>query len=330
MRVEHGIFRRLGKNLPFAARAAVAPHADWKEFARRCRPALAEEFEAIARDPNTHIVAGDRAMARDSYSLAMECFSRALEYDPNNIPAMQGLATAMVASEKFDLAKPVYQQLIGLCADDPNGNLQQPGVVARFNYAVALSRLQEFDEATRVYQEVLAAHHNYVEAWYNLAGLHYTRGRLADARDAWKQVTAMCPNLASAHMQLGEVLLDMGDSHEAVKEYSLATQLTPQDAGAWLNLATASHAAGELGRALGAAKQAAKLAPENPVAWASQGDILLEIHRATGERKFLEQAVTAWRECLRLDPQQKKIQELLATYGLLDAASRPVSSTPGK
>ncbi len=316
----------MGKHLRGSAHAAVPTRKEWKEFARKCRPALTQELQILAADPNTHIAAGDRAMSRDSYALAAECFSRALQGDANNVEALQGLAIALVASEQFDQAKPVYRQLIDLCSDDPNGTTQQPGVVARFNFAVTLSRLQEFDEATQVYQQILAAHHNYVEAWYNLAGIHYARGRLADARDAWKQVTLLCPRLASAHMQLGEVLLDMGEAEESIKEYSLATQISPEDAGAWLNLATASQAAGNLGRAMIAAKQACKLTPGNPTAWACRGEILLEIHRASGERKFLDEAIVAWKECVRLDPEQKKIRDLLNTYGLVPAsmpATRP-------
>jgi len=253
-------------------------------------------------------------MARGDGDLAVQCFYRAVDRDPENLDALQCLATALAATGRHQETLPIYKMIVNLAPDDPKGDFRQAGATARFNLAVALSRLEQFDQAAQAYRELLADHDDFGQAWYNLASLSHSQGRLTEARDAWKQVVRLNPRLVTAQVQLGEVLMDLGEPAEAMKAYAEAAKLQSADPAAWLNLANAAQAAGSLGRAATALKRAAELTPNDATVWARLGDVLLGIHRATSERPFLNEAVAAWRESLRLNGDQKRIRELIATY----------------
>jgi tetratricopeptide (TPR) repeat protein len=284
-----------------------------KDLARQAPAALGEAVRYLARDVPSHIAAGDRALARDDYATAVECFYRAVDREPENLDALQGLAVALAASERFEEALPIYKMVIALAGDDAAAGVRHPGVTARFNLAVAYSRLKRFRDAIETYRELVRDREDYVQAWYNLAGIYQAEGKLLEARDAWRQVVKLNPQYVNAYSQLGEVLIDLGAPGEAVKAYAEAARLSP-DAAAWSNLAGAAHAAGNLGQAAVALKRALDCDSRDASLWMRLGDVLLGMHRTAGDPKLLKEAVDAWRESLRLNPDQKKVQELIRTY----------------
>lgn len=270
------------------------------------RSAASEAMKELQSDPQTYIAAGTRAIDRGDAVTGELCFRRALQLDRDNHEALVHLGDALVKTSRYQQAAAVYEKIL---------RLDQSDHVSRFNLAVVLSRLQRLDRAEHQYRRLLAVNEKHVQVWYNLATLYQVQGKLAAARDAWRKVISWAPDLPSAHSSLGEVLADLGDWDGAMAAYSHTAKLRPEDSEAWANLASASAAAGSFGRAILAMKKSLQLAPEDAKLWAQQGEIQLNLHRSTGEDKFLRAAIASWSRSAEIDPQRHDIRKRLQTYG---------------
>jgi cytochrome c-type biogenesis protein CcmH/NrfG len=109
----------------------------------------------------------------------------------------------------------------------------------------------------------------------------------------------------------------MGQAEPAMKAFAEAAKLQPESVQAWLNLATAATAVGSYGRAMVALERARRLAPQDAMVWLRQGEALMDLHRATQKPEYLNRAVDAWYQSLKLDPDQpelfEKVRVLVAT-----------------
>lgn len=287
----------------------------WDQVRSRLEKAATQTSEETDSDPARHLAAGDRALARAEYDTAVRCMYRAVDLDPTRVDSLRCLAVALVAAERFDEAVPVYESILGAAPTDRT---------ARFNLALALARVWNFRRSEIEYRKLLADDERFVQGWYNLATLYQAQGRLDEARRTWQEVIRLAPHLPSAHACLAEVLLDLGESAEAMRAYAEAAKLRPNQVTAWMNLASAAREAGSYGRAVVALQRATQLAPNDADAWARLGEVLIELHRATDRRQFLLDAISAWRESVKLEPAQEELREKLRLYEAA-TASRPTT-----
>ncbi len=261
-------------------------------------PSIAETFEA-------QLSAGKKALEDRNHDEAIRRLQRATELSPDDPQALQWLATALQAAERYDETISVYRKLLALQPDDRT---------AGFNLALALGRKGDLYEAERVYWDLLERFPNFTEARMNLATLCQVQGRLGEARRQWRKVLGYRPESVTAHEALGEILTDLGRFDEAMEAYAQAATLQAGVASAWLNYAASAIAAGSAGRAAAALDKALHLAPYDAEAWSLRGDVLREMYRTTDNREFLRRAIEAWTKSLEIDPDQPALRDLLRTY----------------
>jgi len=267
------------------------------------------------------LAAGDKALANDQPALAVEQFSKAVNLDSSNVEALKGLATALVADKRFDEAVPIYDTLIALTPKDRT---------ARFNLAVALSRTRQFQRAQQVYRQLIEQDPNDLRPQYNLATIYQAQGKFTDAKAAWEMLLTHADRLApadaaAAYTAYGDVLLTVGKAAEAMTALAEPTKLQPDNPTAWLNFAIAARSAGSYGRAIVATKKAATIAPTDASIWNRLGALCLEVHRATGQTEMLAEALAAWRESLRLNPDQPQLADTVETYSVALSRTTPDS-----
>jgi len=288
-------------------------------------------------EPATHMRAGDKALANGQTPLAIDCFQRAIALAPKNADAHRGLAVAMVtsASEQtsgieaerlYRRAAGVYRAILAISAGDET---------ARFNLGLALMRSSSPTEADEVFRPLLTSRKFGTEATFNLAVVLASQGKLKQAAALLRRLirtnrTMGSSDLAAAHTRLGEVLMDLDDRPGALKAYTEAARLTPKDVAAWLNLAVAARAHGSYGYAVTATRKAAELSPFNAEIHLRLGNLLLELHRATEEDRFLREAVAAWRNSVKIDPSQSDLQRRVKVYSRKAPATRPTSAPASK
>lgn len=261
--------------------------------------------QAIApeSDPNYFIAAGDRALARDDPNTAIKMMYRAVELDPTRIASLRGLSVTLVAARRFEEAVPIYDSILGM---DPNDQ------TARFNLALALSRVRDFGRAQTEYRILVEKDERFVKGWYNLAMLYHAQGKLQDARRTWLKVIELAPGMASAHSLLAEVYMDLDKPTDAMNCFAEAAKLKPDEVASWVNLAAAARRAGSYGRAMVAIHRAENLAPQDAMVQYRRGELLLELHRTTNKPELLADAIAAWRKSLQFDPTQKELRDKLA------------------
>lgn len=268
---------------------------------------LLKESFAIAwrkgiADPAQWLAAGDRALAHRNYSCAISCFGVATMMFPENPDAKKGLAIALVAAGRHAEAVPVYQSILKLSPGDRT---------TLFNLSVAQSRLGCVEDSRQTLLKLVAEHPDFVEARYNLATLCQSQGRLAEARDEWKEVTRLAPHLAHPYAALGEVLMDLGDNAGAADAFATFAHKSPNDFAAQYNAAITAARADRLGQAAAACNAALKLNPQSSAANKLLAEILYAAWRASFDPQVLEDAIAAAGQAVHLDNEDPDAQGLL-------------------
>ncbi len=254
----------------------------------------------------THVAAGWRAIGCGGPTRAETCFRRAIAIEPSNVDALEGLAIVLAQTGRREEAIPIYRKLIEL------GSQRRE---VRFDLAVACLETHRLAEAEQLLEELLDEDETDIMSRYNLAAVYHATGKLREAADAWREVVRRRPDFLVAREKLAEALLDLGENESALEEYLYVADHRRDDADAWRNVAVAAEAAGSLGRAVVSLQKAIEIRPNSATIYADMGDLKLRMHRETGEKKFLVEAVAAWRESLRLNKDQPEIRKKLETYG---------------
>ncbi|MCE5279698.1 MAG: tetratricopeptide repeat protein [Planctomycetaceae bacterium] len=271
-------------------------------------PKAATTRAASGPSVDLDIAEGDAALAAGNLRGAEAAFRRMLERHPDDYDALCGLATTLTAGGDNLPAMLTYRRIVALRENDRT---------ARFNLAVALSRLERFDEARQEFLLLLRQNADDVRARYNLGMILAAQGKLDEARHHLQGVVSRTDSLPSAYAILGQVLTDLGDSEGAMEAYGKAASLQGDDIDTWKNYAVAAQAAGSYGRAIMAASRVTRLNSSDPAAWAYLGDLHMTVYQSTQKEHFLIQARQAWTRSLSLNSDQQNVR------AKLQAAPRP-------
>jgi len=316
-----------GKAIVAAVVSKLTDPGKWERISRAASRRAVEEWDKTLANPMTHIRAGDKALSNGQTDLSIDCFQRAIDLAPKNAEALRGMAMAvstlaggqsslMETRRLYRRAARIYRKIIELAPGDET---------ARFNLGVALMRSGNHTEADEIFRPLLASKKLRTEVTFNLAVVMVSQGKLKQAEALLKELirssrTMGASDMATAYAHLGEVLSDLEDTSGALEAYKEAASLASKDVAIWLNLATAARAHGSYGYAITATRKAAELSPFNAEIHLRLGNVLLELHRATREDRFLDEAVEAWKSSLKVDPGQSDLQRRVDIY------SRPTSA----
>lgn len=277
-------------------------------------PLTPDEKAKLCKTSVDALLAGDKASSAHDMELAIAFFRRAVQLDPANVTALEALATALLADDKVEQTVEVYQKILKLNPGDKT---------ATFNLAMAYVRLKRYEQAEDIFNEILEAQPYDIKARTNLATLLQIQERFNEAREQWTKITALEPNRVEAWERIGEVSVDMGEPAAAMDAYAQAAKIAPKDPMVWKNFAITARQAGSGGRAIFAYKKAIELEPKNAQLHKDFGDVLLEVYRVKKDRDLIVQAVTEWRESLKLDPKQDDVKKQLEIYSSTAATSMP-------
>lgn len=138
----------------------------------------------------------------------------------------------------------------------------QQSHAARLNAAIDAHMAGRLEEARAVYEAVLeddpiepVALHFY-GIWLHQAGRH------AEALDKLELSSALEPDNAAWHNDLGNVLFALGELDGAAQAYGAALEITPADHMIWNNLGAAHLQQGRRDEAIAAFRRAVEIAPE--------------------------------------------------------------------
>jgi len=151
-------------------------------------------------------------------------------------------------------------------------------------------------EAEAQLKQALAAQPDNAEIYAAYGRYHFSQGQHSQAEAAYKKAIALDPGVFLAHIDLGELYLNvMRKPKEAVEAYRKSVALQSFYAPARFGLGMALLASGNKAEAIAELQQAARLAPEEPAA-------LHVIGRIHASEKRFDQAVQALTSALKIQP----------------------------
>lgn len=206
---------------------------------------------------------------------ALEFFQEAIEKDPENTMAWNGLGYCHVGMNNPAAALKAYQQAIKTNPGDETlyyilGNyyvkLGQPQEAinayrqvirmkpdfeeAHFKLGVVYSQLGQLDEGKNAFETVIRLNPDAVPAHFSVGIAYAQLGRYKDALKANQEVLRIDPNFAPAHNNIGMVQKRLGNAGLEIESYKRAIRIDPDFAFAHYNLGVALLQSGDKAAAL--------------------------------------------------------------------------------
>ena len=128
-----------------------------------------------------------------------------------------------------------------------------------FNKAVQLHQSSKFDEASKLYAEILSTHPKHFEALQLLATLMATKGQLVDSVDLFSKAIEISDKNTKVLNNYGYVLAQLGDLDKAQRMYERAIKIDVNYLDALNNLANLFQQLGDYNRSIGLYERVIKL-----------------------------------------------------------------------
>jgi tetratricopeptide (TPR) repeat protein len=171
-----------------------------------------------------------------------------------------------------------------------------PNLSESLTAAVAAHRAGLWDEAERLYREILAAQPDHVDALHLLGLVDRQAGRLDGAIDRLQRAIALKPDFADALGNLATVLTEAGRPDEALAAREQALALRPDHLPWRLQFARSLDASGRREEALSHLRVAAERHPADAGAWRQLG-------LAQSRRDLWSDARLSFEKVATLDPE---------------------------
>jgi len=167
--------------------------------------------------------------------------------------------------------------------------------------AVLLLKSKQVDRAVESLSALVARRPDFHRAWFNLGLARGQRGELQEARAAYERAIALMPNHLESHVNLGMLLLDLGDAPGAVTVLEKATHFGGGDekARAYFSYGVALGRAGRRDDAMAAYMKAIEFRPDYLLPRYNQAQLLMA--DKTPER--LDEAERILRQTIALGPE---------------------------
>ena len=237
---------------------------------------------------------------------SIAAYQRAMEHQPENVPALLGAAEGHLSLNRYDRAQPLFERALALDEDCA------PALVGMGKIA---SSRRDAKEAIRNFEAALALQPEANSIHYLLAMSYRRQGDLDRAQAHFQQV-AMLERLRRGHATAGypdplmEALDDLttgwrhhwvrgmrafgkGRFEEAVKEYRTSVALDPKNPVPLTDLGSALARMGDLRGAAREYAQALRVSPGNPMLHYYLGTTLMGLQSEEEAARHYQRAIGA-------------------------------------
>ncbi len=275
----------------------------------RLDAALAEFGLALEDNPDlveAHLGMGKIYHKREQNEIALRIFSRATAVAPDNAEAHYNVGLMSQLLGRLNEAIAAYLRSLVLEPDDPAANRDLATAyvqVGRPDYAVSYAR-----KATQLEPDNQAA-------WFNLAAVYNLLGDYQEALRCYRVATELGPLDDPVLLGLADTHIKLGNFQRAANTLESVIRTRPT-ATAYERLGYAQFKRRDFGESLRNYRKAVELNPEESSAHNGIGAVLVTYYIQGGrrDRAQLEEALNAWRQSLRIRPDQPRIVDLLTRY----------------
>lgn len=220
------------------------------------------------------------------YDEAVARYRRAIEIQPDYVPAYNNLGVTLRAAGRTDEALRAYRDGLALRDDYPD---------LHFNLANALLAINRPEEAADHLRRAAAGTPDSAGVHNNLGMALAEKGQLAEAAIEFERAVLLEPSSTRAHRNLGNVLASLNQDARAFEHLSRAVALAPADAEAHYDLGVFLLERDRNAEAVEAFGAAVRARPGYAEAHNNLGIAL-------GSLGDLDRAIAQFEEALRLQP----------------------------
>jgi tetratricopeptide (TPR) repeat protein len=201
----------------------------------------------------TYVVLGRLYADKDQVAEAQVQYQRALELQPYNQEAQNGLGLALVRQGRAAEGVRHLEEALRLTPEDAQ---------VHNNLGEAMIQLGRVAEAVGYYQRALRLKPDFANAHHNLAVVLFRQGRMPEALGHLEEALRSEPENGEVQGTLGMVLLRIGRVPEAIGHLEQALRLKPENAKRHYNLGLALVQTGRTPEGIGHLQEAIRLKPE--------------------------------------------------------------------
>jgi tetratricopeptide (TPR) repeat protein len=184
---------------------------------------------------------------------AIQFFKEAIEKDPKNTMAWNGLGYCHVGLDNPSAAIQAYQQAIKTNPKDER---------LHFILGDYYAKLGRHQEAIESYQHLLLIKPDSAAAHFRVGVIYSRLGRLNDGTKAFRAAIRIDPNAAPAHFNVGLAYTKLGRYLEAIKAHQEVLRINPEFAPAYFNLGVVYGKLGRTDAEMDAYKNAIRIDPD--------------------------------------------------------------------
>lgn len=149
---------------------------------------------------------------------AIAKYEEALQSEPDDVFAHEGLATVYFFIKDYDKAIELFQRVTRL---DPTRSQPLTNLGAIYN------KKGEYKEAVKVLRLALAKDRRCAESYYNLGIAQRGLNQMSMALSAYKEAIRLQPDMPEAYTNLGNILVEMKNYTQAKLNFERALQIRP-------------------------------------------------------------------------------------------------------
>ena len=164
----------------------------------------------ILEEQYEQIVLCNEYIAGREYNESIECLKKAYSIRKDNVAVVVGLADIYFIVGEYDGACEYYSRGVALNGSDER---------LRYNYALALERVNRSDDALDEYRAAVEIDEGYVMAWNNLGVLLQKKGLLNESREVFERALEVDSNNSLVLLNYANLLSELGVDGDAEASY---------------------------------------------------------------------------------------------------------------
>jgi tetratricopeptide (TPR) repeat protein len=215
---------------------------------------------------------------------AVPILEKAARLDPKNPGILFNLGKALAKQGKGKEADEIFEAAFELA---PERKMLAD--------AARLHGEGKYEEAERIYREILSTSPGNVDALRMLAMIAATAGNFDDAERLLRKTLKLAPDFFTAHVDLGRILKEQDRYEEAISSFRAALNIEPNNANAWFMLGATLAPAALTWEAVAAYEKSLELRADAPAVLLGLGHVL----KTVGEQ---ERGIAAYKRCIELKP----------------------------
>ena len=301
-----------------------------------------ESLFALMRPPLVMLVhLGDVYLANRMVESAATAYKAVLQGDTGNIHSLRKLGKIYLERGKISEAKAIYDRLSDLAVSDRV-------VMREVNDAYAMITIdrgqwekevsfrqktktadetakggekqeekretgisEDINERLSIANESIEKDPHNVDLHKELAKLLLEKGNTSEAISEYRKIASIDPKDVKAHETLAELYRKVGDVKKAILEYEKLAEFFPDRADILKTLAELYHEQDAFDKAIEIYQKIIEITPEDTDAHETLGKLY-------EQTRFFNEAILQYEEALALDPERVKIEEELGNLYLRD------------